>query len=54
VIGAFFTFVSLIVISAATKKDGKDNLTTKMNQPLMESDEEIVEKVDPVIKKDGT
>jgi len=41
IVGLFFTFFSLIIISGSTKKSDESNLTTKMNQPLMEDDEEV-------------
>ena len=37
--GAFVTVISLFVISSSTQKSDKQNLTTKMNQPLMEDEE---------------
>ena len=39
IVGLFFTFFSLVIISGSTKKS--ENLTTKLNQPLMENDEEV-------------
>lgn len=49
----FFTFFSLIIISSTTKKSDENNLTTKMNQPLMETDENDHEKLESVNKKNG-
>jgi hypothetical protein len=39
VLGLLFTFASLFVISATTKKQEEDNLTTNMNQALMEDEQ---------------
>lgn len=40
IVGTIVTILSLFVISSTTKSSDKENLTTKMNQPLMEEDEE--------------
>ena len=53
VVGASITIVSLLVISATTKKSNKENLTTRINQPLMENDEDDYERLEPVTKRDG-
>ena len=53
VVGAFITIISLMVISSTTKKSDKDNLTTRINQPLMENDEDDHERLEPVTKKNG-
>ncbi|CDW86304.1 membrane protein [Stylonychia lemnae] len=54
IVGLIFTFFSLIIISSSTKKSDATNLTTQMNQPLIEDEEDNHERVDPVVKKDGT
>lgn len=41
IVGLFFTFFSLIIISGTTKKSDGGNLTERMNQPLMEDDDEV-------------
>ena len=51
VVGLFFTFISLLIISSTTKKS--DNLTTKMNAPLIEDEDNDYEKLESVEKKDG-
>ena len=51
VTGSFVTAVSLMVISSTTKKS--ENLTTKLNQPLMEDEEDNHEKLEPVTKRNG-
>ena len=38
--GMGFTFMSLIIISGSTKKADTNNLTTKINQPVLETDDE--------------
>jgi hypothetical protein len=53
VIGSAITVISLMVISTTTKRSDKDNLTTRINQPLMEDDEDDHEKIDPVTRSDG-
>lgn len=53
VIGTFITMVSLITISTTTRSSDKANLTTRINQPLMEDDEDDHERIDPVTKADG-
>lgn len=40
VLGLIFTFSSLFVISAVTKKDDESNLTTAMNQAMMEDEKD--------------
>ena len=52
-LGLFFTFVSLIIISGSTKKSDENNLTARMNSPMMEDDEDDGERLDPVEKKGG-
>ena len=42
-----------MVISSTTKKSDKDNLTTRINQPLMENDEDDHERLEPVTKING-
>ena len=42
-----------MVISSTTKKADKDNLTTRINQPMMENEEDDHEKLVPVTKKNG-
>jgi hypothetical protein len=49
--GGFVTAVSLMVISSTTKKSDKNNLTTRMNQPLMEDEEDTHERLDKVENK---
>lgn len=51
VAGSFVTGVSLMVISSTTKKS--NNLTTKLNQPLMENEEDNHERLDSVTKING-
>lgn len=53
VIGSFVTIISLMVISMTTKKADKDNLTTRINQPLMETEEDDFERLEPVTKRNG-
>ena len=36
ILGLFFTFVSLLVISAATAKEGEENLTTQLASGVTE------------------
>lgn len=36
--GLAFTFLSLFVISAITKKDDEENLTTQMNKAMLEDE----------------
>jgi hypothetical protein len=48
IVGAFVTVVSLFVISSTTAKSDKQNLTTKMNQPLMEEEEDGREELEPI------
>lgn len=50
VIGALITVISLLVISAQTKKADKDNLTTRINSTLMENEEDDHERLEPVTK----
>lgn len=59
IVGLIFTFFSLLIISSSTRKSDSTNLTTKINQPLMEDEEEAhaaatSNELDPIIKKDGT
>ena len=49
--GGFVTAVSLMVISSTTKKSDKNNLTTRMNQPLMEDEEDNHERLESVENK---
>jgi ferritin-like metal-binding protein YciE len=42
-----------MVISMTTKKADKDNLTTRINQPLMETEEDDFERLEPVTKRNG-
>lgn len=48
VLGLLFTFSSLFVISAVTKKDEDENLTTAMNQAMLEDDKDSGEVVNDV------
>ncbi len=48
IVGAFVTVISLFVISSTTAKSDKQNLTTKMNQPLMENEEDPKEELEPI------
>lgn len=52
ILGLIFTFSSLIVISATTKKDEEQNLATQMNQALMEDELDSGEVVGD-IEEDG-
>ena len=40
VIGAAVTVISLLVISASTKKSDRENFTTRINQGMMEDEED--------------
>ena len=53
VIGAIVTVVSLLVISASTKSSHKENLTTRINQGLLEDEEDNHERLDPVTTRNG-
>jgi hypothetical protein len=53
IVGAFVTVISLMVISSTTKKSHKQNLTTKINQPLMEDEEDDHTSLNPVTKRNG-
>lgn len=59
IVGLFFTFFALLIISSSTKKADATNLTTRINQPLMEDEEEAhnaltSNELEPIRKKDGT
>ena len=47
-LGLFFTFVSLFVISFTSRKDEDDNITTRLNQAMMENQEQPKEKMDDI------
>ena len=49
--GVFFTFVSLIIISGSTKKSDENNLTARMNAPMMESEDDDGERLQSVEKR---
>lgn len=53
VIGAIVTVISLLVISASTKSSHKENLTTRINQGLLEDEEDNYERLDPVTTRNG-
>ena len=53
VLGLFFTFISLIVISGSTKKSDENNLTTRANNHMMEDEEDDGTRLDDVEKKNG-
>lgn len=48
VLGLLFTFSSLFVISAVTKKDDEQNITTTMNQAMMEDEKDEGEVVNDI------
>ena len=47
-LGLFFTFVSLFVISFTSRKEEDDNITTRLNQAMMENQEQPKEKMDDI------
>lgn len=53
VAGSFVTIISLMTISGSTKSSHKENLTTQINQPFMETDDENHDRLEPVTKKNG-
>jgi TRAP-type C4-dicarboxylate transport system permease small subunit len=53
ILGLFFTFISLIIISGSTKKSDVSNMTTKMNNQMMEDEEDDGTRLDDVEKKNG-
>ena len=48
IIGAFVTVISLFVISSTTSKSDKQNLTTQMNKPLMEEEDDGKQELEPI------
>ena len=47
-LGLFFTFVSLFVISFTSRKDEEDNITTKLNQAMMDDENQPKEALDNI------
>ena len=43
--------MSLIIISGSTKKSDENNLTARMNAPMMENEEDDGERLDSVHKR---
>jgi hypothetical protein len=47
-LGLFFTFLSLFVISFTTRKDEEDNISTKLNQAMMDAENQPKEKIENI------
>jgi len=47
-LGLFFTFVSLFVISFTSRKEEEDNITTKLNQAMMDDESKPKEKMENI------
>ena len=47
-LGLFFTFLSLFVISFTTRKDEEDNISAKLNQAMMDAENQPKEKIENI------